>query len=47
MPGFSKLAAVKEGKSVYTSGVLAGAILFFTPLSLPYVVDTVVPLLTE
>jgi iron complex transport system substrate-binding protein len=43
--GFTSLAAVKDGKSVYTDGILAGAIYFSTPLSLPYVLEKLVPLL--
>jgi iron complex transport system substrate-binding protein len=44
--GFKSLTAVKEEKSVYTGGILAGAIYFSTPLSLPYVLRELVPLLT-
>lgn len=42
---FGRLRAVREGHSVYTGGVLAAAIYFATVLSLPYVLDTLVPLL--
>ena len=45
VPGFNSLAAVKAGRSVYTGGELAGAIYFASPLSLPYVVDKLVPML--
>ncbi|MFT4215644.1 MAG: ABC transporter substrate-binding protein [Micropruina sp.] len=47
VPGFTSLAAVKTGRSVYTGGELAGAIYFSSPLSLPYVVDTLVPMLAD
>lgn len=40
---FGQLAAVKAGRSLYTGGELAGAIYFSTVLSLPYVLDTLVP----
>lgn len=42
---FNRLRAVREGHSIYTGGVLAAAIYFATVLSLPYVLDTLVPLL--
>lgn len=45
LPGFSDLKAVKAGKSVYTGAILSGAIYFSTPLSLPYVLDHLIPLL--
>lgn len=45
LPGFSDLKAVKAGNSVYTGDVLSGAIYFSTPLSLPYVLEKLVPLL--
>ncbi len=45
VPGFTSLTAVKAGRSVYTGGELAGAIYFASPLSLPYVVDKLVPML--
>lgn len=38
-----KLDAVKEGRSVYTGDELASAIYFSTILSLPYVLDRLVP----
>lgn len=47
VPGFSSLKAVKNNASVYTGGVLAGAIYFSSPLSLPYVVDKLVPQLSK
>ena len=40
VPGFSSLAAVKAGRSIYTGGTLSGAIYFTSPLSLPYVLET-------
>ncbi|HYI59646.1 MAG TPA: iron-siderophore ABC transporter substrate-binding protein [Microlunatus sp.] len=40
---FTELEAVRAGRSLYTGGVLAGAIYFSTVLSLPYVLDTLVP----
>lgn len=46
MPGFTSLTAVKAGRSLYTGGELAGAIYFASPLSLPHVVDTLVPMLS-
>ncbi|MET0694823.1 MAG: ABC transporter substrate-binding protein [Propionibacteriaceae bacterium] len=44
---FGQLRAVREGRSLYTGGELAGAIYFSTVLSLPYVVDQLVPQLAE
>ena len=44
---FGQLDAVKAGRSLYTGGELAGAIYFSTVLSLPYVLDTLVPQLDE
>ena len=38
-----KLEAVKEGRSVYTGELLTSAIYFSTILSLPYVLDRLVP----
>ena len=38
-----KLDAVKEGRSVYTGDELTSAIYFSTILSLPYVLDRLVP----
>lgn len=45
VPGFKSLIAVQAGRSIYTGGELAGAIYFASPLSLPYVVDKLVPML--
>ena len=47
VPGFTSLTAVKAGRSVYTGGELSGAIYFSSPLSLPYVVDKLVPMLAD
>ena len=44
---FGQLEAVKAGRSLYTGGELAGAIYFSTVLSLPYVLDRLVPQLAE
>ena len=44
---FMNLAPVEEGRSVYTDGILAGAIYFTTPLSLPYVLDRLPALLAD
>jgi iron complex transport system substrate-binding protein len=41
----SRLPAVKEGRSVYTDEVLAGALYFLTPLSLEYALDRLTPML--
>lgn len=46
VPGFTSLTAVRAGRSLYTGGELAGAIYFASPLSLPHVVDTLVPMLS-
>ena len=43
VPLFSTLTAVKNGRSIYTGGELAAAIYFTTPLSLQFVLDTLVP----
>jgi iron complex transport system substrate-binding protein len=42
-PGFMNLTAVKNNRSIYTGGELSGAIYFTSPLSLPYVIDKLVP----
>lgn len=44
---FMNLTAVEEGRAAYTDGVLAGAIYFTTPLSLPYVLDRLPALLSD
>ncbi len=43
VPLFDGLSAVQAGRSIYTGGELAAAIYFTTPLSLPYVLDSLVP----
>ena len=43
VPTFDNLRAVSENRSVYTDGVLAGALYFISPLSLPYVLETLTP----
>ena len=40
---FGQLDAVRAGRSLYTGGELAGAIYFSTVLSLPFVLDQLVP----
>ena len=45
VPTFDKLPAVAEHRSVYTDGTLAGALYFISPLSLPYVLERLTPLL--
>ncbi len=47
VPTFDRLAAVSQGRSVYTDGTLAGAMYFVTPLSLRYVLDRLTPQLAE
>lgn len=42
-----KLDAVKDGRSIYTGDELASAIYFSTILSLPYVLDTMLPQLEQ
>jgi hypothetical protein len=42
---YRSLRAVQNGNLVFTDGVLAGAIYFTSLLSLPYVLDELVPLL--
>ncbi|OZM81165.1 ABC transporter substrate-binding protein [Pseudonocardia sp. MH-G8] len=44
---YRQLTPVREGNLVFTDAVLAGAIYFTTPLSLPYVLDNLVPLLEK
>ena len=44
---YRQLTPVREGHLVFTDAVLAGAIYFTTPLSLPYVLDHLVPLLEK
>lgn len=42
-PLYNNLRAVQDGKLVFTDGVTAGAIYFTSPLSLPFVLDQIVP----
>jgi iron complex transport system substrate-binding protein len=42
-PTFDRLGAVAENRAVYTDGTLAGAIYFVSPLSLPFVLERLVP----
>lgn len=46
-PLYNKLQAVQDGKLVFTDGILAGAIYFRSPLSFPYVLDKLVPMLAD
>jgi iron complex transport system substrate-binding protein len=43
VPTFDSLDAVSERRSVYTDGTLAGAMYFISPLSLPYVLEHLLP----
>lgn len=47
VPTFDKLPAVAEGRAVYTDTVLAAAIYFTSPLSLPYVLEHLTPELAK
>lgn len=42
-PLYNTLQAVRDGKLVFTDGVTAGAIYFTSPLSLPFVLEQIVP----
>jgi iron complex transport system substrate-binding protein len=44
---FGKLPVVAQRRAVFTDGTLAGAIYFESPLSLPYVLDHITPLLED
>lgn len=46
-PVYQRLSAVRSGRSLDTGAELAGAIYFTSVLSLPYVVDTLVPMLAK
>jgi iron complex transport system substrate-binding protein len=46
-PVYNNLEEVREGRLVFTGGLLAGAIYFTSPLSLPYVLETLVPALAD
>ena len=43
VPTFDTLDAVTDRRAVYTDGTLAGAMYFISPLSLPYVLERLVP----
>ena len=43
VPLFTSLEPVQAGESIYTGGELAAAIYFTSPLSLPYVLENLVP----
>ncbi|GAB3597419.1 ABC transporter substrate-binding protein [Microbacterium tumbae] len=45
-PFVTALTPMQDGSVVYTDGITAGAIYFSSPLSLPYVIDALVPALT-
>jgi iron complex transport system substrate-binding protein len=45
VPTFDTLKAVSENRAVYTDGTLAGALYFISPLSLPYVLERLTPML--
>ena len=42
-PLYTGLEAVQDGKLVFTDGITAGAIYFTSPLSLPFVLEHLVP----
>jgi iron complex transport system substrate-binding protein len=44
---YNALEAVQDGRLVFTDGVTAGAIYFTSPLSLPFVLDQLVPALAS
>jgi iron complex transport system substrate-binding protein len=46
-PLYNNLEAVEDGSLVFTDGLTAGAIYFTSVLSLPYVLDTLVPALAS
>ena len=46
-PFVTAIEAMKNDKVVYTDGITAGAIYFTSPLSLPYVLDSLVPALAD
>lgn len=43
MPTFDTLKAVREGRAVYTDGIVSGALYFITPASLMYALDKLTP----
>jgi iron complex transport system substrate-binding protein len=46
-PLYLALEEVREGRLVFTDGLTAGAIYFTSPLSLPFVIDQIVPALAS
>ncbi|MFC7958354.1 iron-siderophore ABC transporter substrate-binding protein [Rhodococcoides kroppenstedtii] len=46
-PVYASLQEVRENRVVFTDGVVAGAIYFTSPLSLPYLLDALVPALSS
>ena len=46
-PLYNALEPVQDGKLVFTDGVTAGAIYFTSPLSLPFVLEQLVPALAS
>jgi iron complex transport system substrate-binding protein len=46
-PVYAALEAVQDGRLVFTDGITAGAIYFTSPLSLPFVLDHLVPALAS
>ena len=46
-PFVTAISAMKDKSVVYTDGITAGAIYFTSPLSLPYVIDSLVPALAD
>ena len=46
-PLYMGLEEVQDGKLVFTDGVTAGAIYFTSPLSLPFVLEQLVPALAS
>ena len=47
VPVYQGLEEVREGRLVFTDGLLAGAIYFTSPLSLPFVLEVLVPALAS
>ncbi len=47
VPVYQGLEEVEEGRLVFTDGLAAGAIYFTSPLSLPFVLDVLVPALSS
>jgi iron complex transport system substrate-binding protein len=47
IPTFGRLDAIRGHRAVFTDATLSGAMYFMTPLSLPYVLERLTPLLQE